>query len=131
METSSNNISVHIKEGVLSIEAKHPDKQTQVVWTKPVSAFVFKKTEDTGIRVAKEARYQILLWHPIEDDVLLVYVKGATIKCVYTTQNLAHLRLIDRANQVLSVTLNKKILKLSGLAAYAIRLMCRSLIASL
>lgn len=99
-----------LNDGIVTVTYR--DGEENPVWQLPLAEFTFNHVHNTEIPVAKEDRYKILLWKEVDENVLMVYTKGTTIKCLYTTQNGAHLRLIDRANKVLKVSLNKRYLKI-------------------
>lgn len=111
-----SNILVTIENSTLSIKKI---EQSAIIesWSKSLSEFEFKETIDTDIIVDNDDRYKVLLWHEIENNILLVYSKSTTIKCLYTTIGGAYLRLLDRKNQVLSASIDRQHLKITWFGA--------------
>lgn len=110
--------SIHIeRKGSLITASQTADSELTVTWKKSIHEFVFKETEDTNIFVDKEDQYKVFLWENIGDHVLLVYSKATQIKCLYTTENGAFLRLIDRSNKILSASITPEKLTIKWFGA--------------
>ncbi len=108
--TELENVVASLNEDTVSVTCSIGNTITS--WEKPLCEFDFNSLYDTHIRVKKINRYKIFLWTHVEDNILLIYSKGSTIRCILTSENNAYLRLIDRANRVLSATLDKKHLRI-------------------
>ncbi len=77
-------------------------------WQKPLSEFEISETETTDILVDEENIFKIFLWENIDENVLLVYSKASWIRCYYTTEKGAYLRLILNCNKVLSARITEQ-----------------------
>lgn len=86
-------------------------------WTKALTDFVLNRLENTALSTEKEAKPHVLLWQPVDEHILLVFSKGGFIRCMLAAKNAAHLRLIEKINEAVSVSLTKKGLDITWMGA--------------
>lgn len=111
-----NTFSAALENGIIVVR-QTAESETVAEWKKPLSEFEINHTEPTDILVDEEHFFKIFLWEWIGENVLLVYSKANYIRCYYTTEKGAYLRLIVNLNRVLSAKITSKKLTIHWLGA--------------
>ena len=100
------NFSVLFQDNILSIEKEEKGQITER-WTKSLADIKRLSSADLDFVIDQENQFQLYLWQPVEDKILMVYSKVTKIKYALTSVTNASLRLIKRYNNTLNVSINK------------------------
>lgn len=100
------NFSVLFQDNILSIEKEEKGQITER-WTKSLADIKRLPSADLDFVIDQENQFQLYLWQPVEDKILMVYSKVTKIKYALTSVTNASLRLIKRYNNTLNVSINK------------------------
>lgn len=100
-------VSAKLENNTLIIEKKSSHVQVES-WEKNLADFVLNRPENTNLSTEKEETPAVLFWQPVGELILLVFSKGGFVRCMLATENAAYLRLTERINEAVSVSLSKK-----------------------
>ena len=89
------------------VVTKSTEDSSAAVWTKNLPDLTLNTLEDTFLSTDAENKYRLFLWQPVDQNILMVFSKAGSVKCILADENAAHLRLIERINEAVSVSLNR------------------------
>ena len=89
------------------VVTKSTADSSAAVWTKNLPDLTLNTLEDTFLSTDAENKYRLFLWQPVDQNILMVFSKAGSVKCILADENAAHLRLIERINEAVSVSLNR------------------------
>ena len=105
-------LSIKTEDNSLIIKELTNDTIT-AVWSKKLDTFEINRPENTTISIGKKGATKLLFWQPVGENILMVFSRSTTVKCLLATKNTAYLRLVERINEVVSVSLSRKGLDIS------------------
>lgn len=108
--------SIRIKNNTIVIEENTPSSMPEI-WTKNLKDLILNRSENTTLSMPKNTPPCVLFWQPVGEHILLVFSKGGFVRCMLATKNAAYLRLIERINEAVSVSLSKKGLEIVWMGA--------------
>ena len=113
---TSMNFSVTFNNNVLTIEQKETGPASEI-WSKHLDDIKPRSTESLPFIVDKENQFQLFLWQPVNQYILLVYSKKTNIKYALLSFKTACSRLIKIYNNTLDVAIDKNILNIKWYGA--------------
>ncbi len=77
------------------VVTKSTEDSSAAVWTKNLPDLTLNTLEDTFLSTDAENKYRLFLWQPVDQNILMVFSKAGSVKCILADENAAHLRLVE------------------------------------
>ena len=77
-------LSIKTEDNSLIIKELTNDTIT-AVWSKKLDTFEINCPENTTISIGKKGATKLLFWQPVSENILMVFSRSTTVKCLLAT----------------------------------------------